>query len=819
MSYSFEELKVRSQQIRRLHTIANYNDWVLDVAFSPDGQWLASTSTDSLIRLWEVQTGRQLQTLEGHSAFAYIHSVTFSPDGQWLASAAGHRDNNVRLWHVATERQARSLAHEGLVLSVDFSPDGRWLASGSADNAIRLWDVNSGNEIHILTGHTDWVNSVGFSSDGRWLASGSEDHSVRMWEIETMRQVKTLTSHTRGVTRVIFSPNGHWLASSSADGTVRLLDTKTDHQILLARHPARVIDLVWSPDSTLLITHPNCAIDSAHLWHIISGQAINVLPKMDALDSPAPTGPLGIVSALAISCDGRYLTTYPSHTINAIQLWDISALGVGPKPKPQPNFSTDLHAPLRTHLRTWSLAHVAASHVPPDRPAAWLRGGAAAGWPLPLALARDLGLLLSQAGDQLTLAKPPHLPYDEDTSAYLAFLGRVAAHPLARELPAWQPPLSDAVLAVVLARLVEGLDLPNVYRPPTGPAGVVFTRALAAELETADPAQIWRDTPPEARPHWEELLPPPALARIEANLQGLDREELRFLARYGPPLTGSPDPRDLLDMLSLTGLPEMARLALSQTLKLLPRVSAARTVGGVQTYPEGGYEGLARKGSLDSLLLTELAYPEDVFLHRFFNHEALYYGRERPRERRRELAYIVTQTGWGLGGDGEVLARALTLALAQAMRQRDYEVLYSLAGTGLSEPGPLDKPGQVARMLYQREQARVDEEVVLKGVLEHLRGWRDAYRGRQVLWVLSEFFDADCWEEHEVLYHTLRVEGGQQAWFVRVGKTGKDGNGRRRTPPAARFFESWQVLETGLMWEAQAQPPGLGRFPSQAEEK
>jgi hypothetical protein len=252
-------------------------------------------------------------------------------------------------------------------------------------------------------------------------------------------------------------------------------------------------------------------------------------------------------------------------------------------------------------------------------------------------------------------------------------------------------------------------------------------------------------------------------------------------------------------MLALTRLPDAARLALSQTIKLLPRVSQARTVGGVQTYPEGGYEGLARTGSLDSLLPTEVAHDEAMFLHRVLNREALYYGRERPRERRRELAYIVMQVGYGLGGDGQVLARALVLALAQALQHRGYEVLYSLAGARLSEPRSLDSPGEVARLLYHQEPVAADTTGALTGVLERLRAWHQSYRGRQVLWVLSEHFDADDAEDHAPLYQALATQGGQQAWYVRIGAT----NGSRKPPVTARYFERWQLVESALLWQGE----------------
>jgi hypothetical protein len=449
---------------------------------------------------------------------------------------------------------------------------------------------------------------------------------------------------------------------------------------------------------------------------------------------------------------------------------------------------------------------VTTNDLPPDRLAAWLRGGAAAGWPLPLGLARDLGLLLSRPPDQRPIARPAHLSSADDTASYLAFLERLAALPLVRELPDWRPAPTDAVLAVLLTRLIESLSLPDVYRLPAGDEGAALTRNLAQLIGQTDAAKLWAATDPAQRPDWNRLLPPEALARIEVNLRGLDRDEVRFLVQYGPSLPGTPDPRDLLDLLSLTGLPPAVRLALGQSLRLLPHLTGPRG-GGQQTYPEGGYEGLARRGSLDSLLPTELAYHAELLLHRVHNGEALYYGRERPRERRRELAYVVAQAGLGLGGDGQVLARALLLALGQAMRRRGYEVQYSFAGAALAGPRPLDRPGEIGRVLYHREAGGADAAAVLSGVLRHLKGWRDEYRVRQVLWVLSEHFDADCFDEHEELYRALRHEAGQQVWYVRVGPAGRGG----AAPATAKLLGPAQVVETRVMWQEVGVPgPGSG---------
>jgi hypothetical protein len=501
----------------------------------------------------------------------------------------------------------------------------------------------------------------------------------------------------------------------------------------------------------------------------------------------------GVLESLGVN-----LEKARSNTIQYI----VSAQGDQPSPVGETISFNEVALSHQTHLATLLFCHIQTADVALARTSTWLRGAAAAGWPLPLALAHDLGLLLSQPANRLTLVKPTYLPFDEDTSAYLSCLQRMATHPLVRDLSSWSPPLSDTVLSVLLARLVEGLELPQDYRLPGGPDGARFLQVLEQELAHTDPATLWQQIPPDARPSWRSLLTPTALTRLERNLQTFDREELRFLAQYGAPMLGSPDPRALLDLLALTGLPAPARLALSQTLRFLPQVSegAAHRLGGIQTYPEGGYEGLARQGSLESLLPSENAYPDDHFLHRILNHEALYYGRERPRERRRELAYLVGQLGWGLGGDGQVLVRALLLALGQAMRQRGYEVFYSLAGATLSEPHALERPAEVGRLLYAQERGGVKSEVVLRGVLEQLRVWREDYRRRLVLWVLSEDFDRDDAQEHASLYQALQAEGEQQVWYVRVGPVPAQSHGAEPPPVTARHFGRWQIVESGRLW-------------------
>ena len=160
--------------------------------------------------------------------------MCFSPDGKQLAS--GGADRTVRLWDVETGACVRTLeGHRGGVMSACFSPDGRRLASGSCDDTVRLWDAETGACVRTLEGHGNVVWSVRFSPDGRRLASGSEDKTVRLWDVETGACVRTLEGpggpeghvglrpvySVKCVFSVCFSPD-EIVASGDADRTVRL---------------------------------------------------------------------------------------------------------------------------------------------------------------------------------------------------------------------------------------------------------------------------------------------------------------------------------------------------------------------------------------------------------------------------------------------------------------------------------------------------------------------------------------------------------------------------------------------------------------------
>lgn len=220
--------------------------YVWGLAFSPDGTMLASASEEELVQLWQVYDGSLLHSFKGHSK--EVWRVAFSPDGTLLASASW--DSTVKLWDVTDKQLLRTLeGHEGGVVGLDFGPFGKTLASSARDNTVRLWDVSNGTIIHTLQGHTGTVYSVVFNKERTLLASVSEDTTVRTWNVEDGNQVHVLDGHEGPVIDVAFSPDGRIIATASKDKTVKLWDVQ-DGTLLqsLRGHTDTVSSVSFSPD-------------------------------------------------------------------------------------------------------------------------------------------------------------------------------------------------------------------------------------------------------------------------------------------------------------------------------------------------------------------------------------------------------------------------------------------------------------------------------------------------------------------------------------------------------------------------------------------
>jgi WD40 repeat protein len=291
-----------AENVVPVHTISGHSERVLDVVFSGQGGFLASSSQDMKIKLWDVDSGQEVHTFRmtsvdmadidisaGQNLLAsaeaiwdlgslqevhvlergliYPGSVAFSPDGSKLA--LGLFEQQITLWDVASGQPLYTFERqeENRTKSMDFSPDGTLLAVGVIDGTVRLLDVTSGEIINILkfSGETD-IHHVVFSPDGRYLATGGRVPAVILWDVVSGEVVKTFRLTDNAIS-MDFSPDGKILATAGGyDYKVQLWDVESGNLLHSLPHNDQLSSLTFSPDGRLLAV--GCFDSNIYLWNI-----------------------------------------------------------------------------------------------------------------------------------------------------------------------------------------------------------------------------------------------------------------------------------------------------------------------------------------------------------------------------------------------------------------------------------------------------------------------------------------------------------------------------------------------------------------------
>jgi WD40 repeat protein len=278
----------------------------MSAAFGLDDRILATGSIDGTVKLWDVETGKLLATLEGRTD---ILCCAFSPDGRILAAGCG--DSTLRLWEMGSRKLISLLkGHSKPIWAVSFSPDGRTIATGSLDGTAKLWDSKTRILKGTLEGHTDSIRAVSFSPDGGSLATGGNDGTLRIWD-PTAEEQRAVIPAGKAIWSLAYSPDGKTLASGGEDTPVKIWDIGTGKSTVELKYsPGTIYSLTFSPDGRTLATGADD--HSARLWEAATGRELANL-----------RGHSHAIFAVACSRSGRLLATASDDTTAAV--WEVPA--------------------------------------------------------------------------------------------------------------------------------------------------------------------------------------------------------------------------------------------------------------------------------------------------------------------------------------------------------------------------------------------------------------------------------------------------------------------------------------------------------------
>jgi hypothetical protein len=319
------------------------------------------------------------------------------------------------------------------------------------------------------------------------------------------------------------------------------------------------------------------------------------------------------------------------------------------------------------------------------RAAQWRNSLSKVGLPAPFWVVHDLGLLLAAPPD--VLAARPGLSRISMTpqvasahAAWLSTLEEIATTEVVEKARAWR--LRDDLIAVILLRV-----LGPVYERFLGPGRRPIGVPLPVDPEvygTLGPRlpELFRAVDRRSDSEFLVHLARERL-RIVTALEQIDLDTLRLLGMFGAEASAA-NAFGMLDLLNVLESPD-ANDVVNFSLDLLPSVLETKRASGMQSFSVDGYAGLARRGTLDSLMLTELAQDDDLFDQRFSENEVFYYAHEKSREEDRRLHYLCVDATASMRGQRSVFARGLALTLAKKLLLRGDDVFLRFFDSRLYE--------------------------------------------------------------------------------------------------------------------------------------
>ncbi|QYZ78072.1 TIR domain-containing protein [Methanofollis formosanus] len=264
---------------------------VIDAAPTPDYQnvvFLLQTyePETAKIGIWDHRDIKIIHTFTGHIDF--FSRILVTHDGRHAILHIKEEEDYLKIIDLETGQEVQTLiGHTARIEAIALVPDGSCLVSGSADGTLKVWDLASGQELHTLSGHSKSVTTIAVTSDGRRAVSGSRDETVRIWDLERGCELRMLSGHTGGVTKMAITPDGRRVIAGSSTGSyqsiLKIWDLTSGQELHTLSIFLGIKSMVCTPDSRYLITGSPigtvtiCDLETGREWHTLGHHTEDVL--------------------------------------------------------------------------------------------------------------------------------------------------------------------------------------------------------------------------------------------------------------------------------------------------------------------------------------------------------------------------------------------------------------------------------------------------------------------------------------------------------------------------------------------------------------
>ena len=286
------------------HTFWGHMNQVNVIVVSPDSQQVISASSDRTLRLWELASMNR--PADAPTTTDWVNGLTATPDGQFVISASRKK---LRVWGIHNSTELYTLASGPEYLrSVALTPDGQLAISGSSDGTVYAWDVKSGTQQRIWSGHSARVNAVVVTSDGQYVMSTSADKTLKLWELATGTELSSLRGHTDEVFAVAATPDGRYAVSGAADQTLKVWDLVSCREVrTLQGHDGVVYAVTLTADGQIISASWDFTLK---VWDLASGKDLRTL-----------RGHKGRVFGVAVTPDGQHVISAAED--NMLKVWEL----------------------------------------------------------------------------------------------------------------------------------------------------------------------------------------------------------------------------------------------------------------------------------------------------------------------------------------------------------------------------------------------------------------------------------------------------------------------------------------------------------------